>query len=108
MSNKSVWCRIVFIILIGTALPAPASGQDAQQDPRTTEERLYYFLSDEGSRTAVSLRGTPATQLADPLSNLFAFVYYSLPPRTLNDTYKTFLRFADQARVDQQVGSAAL
>jgi hypothetical protein len=99
-----------WLLVAALLLPSPALAQEAaERDPRTSGERLYYFLSDEGDRAAVSLLQTAPARLTDPLQTSgFAFVYYALPPRAVTDTYKAFLRFAERARVDQQLGAPSL
>jgi hypothetical protein len=92
------------------SLPAAGAAQEpAETDPRTPDERLYFFLADEGSQTAVSLKAARRESLSDPFgADAYAFVYYSLAPRAVNDSYKRFLRLADGARVDQQLAGSAL
>lgn len=104
-------------------LSTPLAAQTVSGDPRTLDERMFYFLE---YRTDALLRAAPAAgetrsaeerasdlrarfdRLPDVLNvNLRSFTYYALPPSTLTDSFKEFLQSADKARVDQQIGSTS-
>src|SRR5436190_7558476 len=110
-------------LLVAVLLSSPLAAQTASGDPRTLDERMFYFLE---YRADALLRAAPAAaearsaevraselrarldRLPDILNvNLRSFTYYALPPSTLTDSFKEFLQSADKARVDQQIGSTS-
>ncbi len=125
--------RRVAALLIAICAAAVASAQPAGNDPRTPEERLSLFMqarravqerhraqrqaitadtgrNEEQRRTALAVdQRNEQIELQDlprvRTNHLPEFIYYALPPETLSDSFKEFLRTADKTRVDQQLGS---
>ncbi len=94
-----IGCALCLCLLAYRAKPAAA---EPQKDPRSIQERLFYF-DIAGAR----LRNSPE-KLADVLGNeIWALVYYALPPSAVSDSFKQFLQTAEKTRVDKQVGSSA-
>lgn len=71
-----------------------------QKDPRTRDERLYYFFD------APNVDTSPRTLSRVFESSAWAFVYYALPPTTVSDSFREFLQSAEKTRVDKQIGSS--
>jgi hypothetical protein len=107
-----------FVLL--TMLSSPLVAQTVSGDPRTLDERLFYFLEYRADALVRAAAGTASAEaraselrarldrLPDILNvNLRSFTYYALPPSTLTDSFKEFLQSADKARVDQQIGSTS-
>jgi len=75
-------------------------------DPRSTAERLRYFGITSVDAGAAG-RDARIDELADTLgTNLYAFVYYTIPPAVISDSFKDFLGAANKARVDLQTGAS--
>ena len=132
MSSRRLSSRIALPVLLSALLQPlsanaqllPGSGPPA--DPRSTPERLLYFTAirkdaeDRRNQDIVSASGDAqraaeaASRFAQRLdgvpdvlpTNLWALVYYALPPRVLSDDFKRFLLNAERQRVDEQIGSS--
>lgn len=95
--RHKIYLALAFSLLACWQLPS-ASAQ--QKDPRTLDERLFYYLNVPGA-------AANPTQMADVLgTGTWALIYYALPPSTAGDSFREFLQSAEKTRVDKQIGSS--
>ncbi len=127
--------RLAALVLLGLCVAPAAVAQPAGSDPRSPRERLSLFVQTrnavrdrhEAQRRAIAAdttRTAEARQAAQDANrraeqeelltvhrvqgfHLAEFIYYALPPATLTDSFKDFLRQASRTRVDQQLGSTS-
>jgi hypothetical protein len=77
-----------------------------QKDTRSLDERLSGFNLDSLRKTKSDDKAAIRAQINID-QHVLAFVYYALPPASVKDAFKNFLKSIAASRVDQQVGSTS-
>lgn len=77
-----------------------------QKDTRTLDEKLSGFNLDSLKKTKSDDKISIRNQINID-QHVLAFVYYALPPASVKDAFKNFLKPIEASRVDQQLGSSS-
>src|SRR6185295_6765806 len=103
MLRKARLLSLLLFVLLGRE---SLSAQGKPADPRTTDERLAYFIQrreavlSPAGNVPVAQRQPRLDAIPDVFgNNFYAFVYYALKPEALGDSFKEFLQTAANTRV---------